>query len=206
MTRRLKAGDVSTLVGVRGIGGIGKTELAIAAVAALKEHFQERVLWLDCGSNDVIAIQERLAAALGISLDSQDPYIRGDSLKFALTRQQPTLVVLDDLRRRHLADLYAILPPRPPCAVLITSRRRDLPLPNDTVHSLDVLSRREATRLLKRLLPMSLRRDVADEWLNQIAKELEDIPLALKLAGRRAWVIAGRSESREPTSPGELAG
>ena len=193
--RRLKAGDTAAIAGVRGIGGIGKTELAIAAARELEAHFEGRVIWLDCGPNDVFALQERLAAAVGVSLEGDDLQVRADVLALAFRQQPPTLVILDDLRRRHLADFAFIAPPRPPCALLITSRRDDLPLSRQAIRRLDVLDPGQSQALLSALLPgewLSAEPDAAE----RVAELLERVPLALTLAARRAERIARRrSES-----------
>jgi len=193
LCERLRAGGVAAIAGVRGIGGIGKTELAIAAASELESHFEGRVIWLDCGPNDTLAIQERLAAAAGTVLDSEDPQVRADALALALRQQPPTLVVLDDLRRRHLADFGMIAPPRPPCALAVTSRRSDLPLPGQAIWHLDTLAPPQSQELLTTLLPAG--------WLaaepaaaEEIAGLLEHVPLALTLAGRRAERIGQRRD------------
>ncbi|MFQ5343972.1 MAG: NB-ARC domain-containing protein, partial [Anaerolineae bacterium] len=191
--RRLKAGDVAAIAGVRGIGGIGKTELAIAAAQALEADFEGRVIWLDCGPNDAYAIQGRLAAALGIELESGDLRVRADILDLTLRQQPPTLVVLDDVRRRHLADFACITPPCPPCALLITSRRYDLPLPSQAINNLDVLSAPQSRELLATLIPEGWL-DAEPEAAESITELLEHIPLALTLAARRARRIAGRRD------------
>ena len=193
LRRRLKATDTAAIVGVRGIGGIGKTELAIAAARDLEPHFEGRVLWLDCGPNDAYAIQERIAAALGIALEGEDLRLRADTLARTFHRQPPTLVVLDDVRRRHLAHLDCLIPPRPPCTLLITSRRRDLPLPPQAIRDLDVLSPARSREMLADLLP--------PEWLEAepqategVIEAVERIPLALRLAASRARTIARRKD------------
>ncbi|MCI0565534.1 MAG: NB-ARC domain-containing protein, partial [Nitrososphaera sp.] len=66
--QRLLGEEEVVIAAVRGIGGVGKTELAIAAVRRLEAHFEERVMWIDCGTNDIISIQARMAAALGFLL------------------------------------------------------------------------------------------------------------------------------------------
>ncbi len=191
--RRLKAGDTAAIASVRGIGGIGKTELAIAAAQELEAHFEGGVLWLDCGPNDAYAIQGRMAAALGVALEGDDLRIRADRLAGAFRLQPPTLVVLDDLRRRHMADLACITPPRPPCALLVTSRRYDLPLPEEAVRNLDVLSPARSRELLADLLPQAWL-DAEAGVLGEIVRTTGRIPLALKLAARRAHRIAGRKD------------
>ncbi|MFC1997335.1 tetratricopeptide repeat protein [Chloroflexota bacterium] len=191
--KRLQGRDVAAVASFRGIGGIGKTELAIAAVGKLDDHFEKRVVWIDCGPNEAYAIQERIAAALGITLESEDLQIRADHISLTLTQKPPTLVILDDLRRRHIADYHNIAPPCPPCSLLITSRRRDLPISSSAVYNLNVLSPSKSRELLDSLLP--------EDWLDNepnavkdITKLLEHIPLALTLAARRAKRIARRQD------------
>lgn len=110
--RRLQTGDVAAVAGVRGIGGIGKTELAIAVTREMEGCFEGGVVWIDCGPNDAFVIQERIAAAIGAEMAGTDLPQRADALAMAFSHQPATLVVLDDLRRRHLADWRYIAPRR----------------------------------------------------------------------------------------------
>jgi len=185
---RLRAGNMAALCG---IGGIGKTELAIAAAKRLESHFQGRIVWLECGPNDIFAIQERMAAALGVVLEQADLAIRRDILAAAWKQQPATLVVLDDLRHGHLARWDLVTPQRPPCILLITSRRTDLPVPPSAVLSLHELNPLHSIELLTLLLPtgwVEAEREAAQE----VVELLEHVPLALTLAARRAIIIAGR--------------
>ncbi|MCB0173740.1 MAG: hypothetical protein KDJ97_24685, partial [Anaerolineae bacterium] len=193
LCNRLKAGDVAAVAGVRGIGGIGKTELAIAAANRLKPHFGEaHILWLECGPNSVYAIQERIAAALGVPLTGNDLRLRADSLALALKQRPPTLMVLDDIRRRHLADFHYLLPPRPPCALLVTSRRDDLPnVPRQAIKKLEVLAPEQADLLLTNLLD-EIGLVPETETVTEVSALLEHIPLALTLAAGRAGRLARR--------------
>lgn len=195
---QLRSQDVAAVVGVRGVGGIGKTEVAIAAVEALCSHFAGQVIWLEGGPNDVFALQGRLSEALGVRLEAGELATRADALHLALRNGPPRLIVLDDLRRRHLADFVHLKPPCPPCALLVTSRRADLPLPDDAILRLDQLTQREAEALLAELLP--------NGWparepglVAEIAGFLERIPLALTLAERRARQIGQRQDGGAST-------
>ena len=190
LRRRLLAGDAGALVGVKGLGGIGKTELAIATAQTLANDFSGGVFWLECGANAVAAVQQRLADALGVRLSSPDLATRADQLAGALRLRPPSLVVLDDVRRPHAAAFELLRPPTPPCALLVTSRRSDLPLPPAAIRSLETLTAASAAALLRFLLAEAgLDGDAAT--INAIA-ELLDLPLAIKLAGRRAVLLAQR--------------
>jgi hypothetical protein len=108
--------------------------------------------------------------------------------------------VLDDLRKRHLADLRFLPLPRPPCAVLMTSRWTRLPLPAEAIKLLEVLDDAPAKALLASLLP--------GEWLVAepgalagILALLDNIPLALTLAANRAREIAQRQDEPSRTKP-----
>ncbi|MBC7250401.1 MAG: tetratricopeptide repeat protein, partial [Anaerolineae bacterium] len=193
LCQRLRRGDVAALAGVRGIGGIGKTELAIAVARELENEFAGGAMWFDCGPNDAYAIQERMASALGVNLQQDDLRLRADQLAMAWRSRPPTLVVLDDLRRRHLADFDCIAPPRPPCALLVTSRRSDLPLPGAAVRELDPLTPAQSGDLLASLLSPQMV-EAEPEAAAAVAKLLENIPLALVLAARRAERIARRRD------------
>ncbi|HQE92391.1 MAG TPA: tetratricopeptide repeat protein [Anaerolineae bacterium] len=197
---RLKRGDISALAGMRGIGGIGKTELAIAAARALEAHFNGCVVWLDCGSNAVPAIQERVAAALGVKLEGDDLMQRADVLARAWRGQPPTLVVLDDVRAAHLQNFAALLPPRPPCALLVTSRRHDLPaLPPDALRHLNVLDPAPSQALITDLLSVDLEHD--PQAAGGIVELLDRIPLALTLVARRLATLAARRRTPDAESP-----
>ena len=186
--QRLRQGDVAALASLQGIGGIGKTELANLVARTLADDFGGRIVWIECGPNDVLAIQERMAAALGAQLHERDPAIRGDALHRAWQGQPPTLVVLDDLRRAHLPHLGHLRPPQPPCALLITSRRYNLPLPVGTIRSLDLLSDEEAgAALADQISPEVLAQE--PEALAGALGLLGGIPLAIHLAANRARAI-----------------
>lgn len=198
LRQRLLAGEKAAVAGVRGIGGIGKTELAIAVVQELGEHFPGEIIWLDCGPNDGFVIQERLAQAVGAQLTTNDLDSRADALALAMSKRPATLVVFDDIRRRHLADLEDLLPPSPPCAVLITSRRHDLPLPRQAVRRIDVLEPAEGEGLLEDLLRAEGVPTNGEE-VAAIARLLEYVPLALTLAARHAAaIIEWELESEQP--------
>ena len=206
LCQQLSTNGVAAVVGVRGIGGIGKTELAIAAVQQLKSHFAGNVEWFDCGPNDVAAIQERMASALGFLLPGTDLTVRADALHQAWRARAPTLVVLDDLRRRHLGGYAHLIPPCPPCALLITSRRSDLPLHNpDAIRELDPLAKDESGELLATLLPAAWLA-AEPEIAAAVVKLLDNIPLALMLAARRGREIAKRRKkpSQEPIAQSQI--
>ncbi|GIK56670.1 MAG: hypothetical protein HND44_08455 [Chloroflexi bacterium] len=190
LTQQLLVGGEAAIAGVRGLGGLGKTELAIAVVQAIKGRFRGGVIWLECGPLDVLVVQGRLAQALGVELKTNDLAGRADVLRLALRARKETLVVLDDVRLGQLTQIKYLLPPRPPCAVLVTSRRDDLVgLPPQSIMQLKELPDVEGENLLAALLADA---NVSGDakLVQAIARELENIPLALELAAGRAARLA----------------
>lgn len=97
------------------------------------------------------------------------------------------------MRRRHLAEFDQIKPPRPPCALLVTSRRYDLPLPGPAIKNLDVLPAKQARELLSTRIPEAWL-DAEADATEAVCELVEYIPLALTLAARRAERIAKRQD------------
>jgi tetratricopeptide (TPR) repeat protein len=185
---RLQAGGQAALVGVRGLGGIGKTELAIAAAQTVTPAFAGGVIWLECGAIDVAGVQQRLADALGVALPTSDLRQRADVLRSALATRAATLVVLDDVRYTHATAFDLLRPPAPPCALLVTSRRSDLPLRPGDILPLETFTPAQAEELLTFLLHEQGIPAAADTVAAIAA--LLDLPLAVGLAARRAAQLA----------------
>jgi tetratricopeptide (TPR) repeat protein len=110
LLQRLTAGeDVGIGVGIfalAGMGGVGKTALAAAAVTWLADDvhaFPGGVAWIPCtdlvGASGLATLVERVARALGREdvLAEQDPARRRAALAAALARRPKTLLALDNV-------------------------------------------------------------------------------------------------------------
>ena len=205
----------ASIAGLRGIGGIGKTELAIHVVQALEPEFDGRILWLQCGESPIFSLQTQLALALGLNLEpaGQDEAARAALIKTALEKAPRCLVVFDDVREAHRQRFHLLDVPKPPHAMLVTSRRADV-LPELAVRRLDVLNDTAATALLLNACGLTLSppaesgaktegvRDdavVEAEALKGILHLLENIPLALILVGRQ--IAKGQKRRKRPERP-----
>ena len=116
----------ASIAGLRGIGGIGKTELAIHVVQALEPEFDGRILWLQCGESPIFSLQSQLALSLGLDLEpaGQDEVARATLIKNALEKAPRCLVVFDDVREAHRQRFHLLDVPKPPC-LLYTSDAAD---------------------------------------------------------------------------------
>ncbi|MGB3764152.1 MAG: BTAD domain-containing putative transcriptional regulator, partial [Ornithinimicrobium sp.] len=113
------------LIAITGLGGMGKSALAIEAAHRLHDDFADGTLYLhlgtETGRGGVPAILGHFLSLLGISAEACPP---GLDARVALFRSvlddRRVLVVLDDVPAD--VDLTYVLPTRAPCAAILTSR------------------------------------------------------------------------------------
>jgi tetratricopeptide (TPR) repeat protein len=174
----------SHVVVLAGSEGIGKTQLAIDFAHRYGRFFAGGVFWIDFSIAEDVALQVAACGDVGameLRADFADLSL-DDQLHMVLRAWQeetPRLLIFDDCEDQDL--LREWLPSGGGAHVLVTSRRSawDGALKVTTV-PLGPLPREESAALLRRLRP-----DVAasEPALRQIAEEMEDQPLALRLAG-----------------------
>jgi DNA-binding SARP family transcriptional activator len=168
-----------------GKAGVGKTALAVHLGHVLSERFPDGQLYADLGGADPgpvdpHTILARFLAALGV------PVPLGRHEREALYRSRladrRVLVVLDDVASVNL--VRPLIPAGSACAVLLTSRMR-LAGVRPTGHlDLDVLTRDDATEMLKSLVGgdrLAREKGSAAELVDLCAR----LPLAIEMAGVR---------------------
>ncbi|MCY0954185.1 AfsR/SARP family transcriptional regulator [Streptomyces sp. H27-S2] len=217
-TLRPDGAEAVVISAVGGIGGVGKTALALHAAHRLREHFPDGQLYANLrGVRDDPAQPGSVLAAflraLGV-LDSAIP--EGAEERAALYRSRlagrRVLLVLDDAR--DIGQIEPLLPGASSCAVLVTSRSTLPELPADLRIRLDVLSSADAITLLGRILGEA--RIAAEPAEAAAMAELcGGLPLALRIAGSRlatrpGWSLAaflglleGRRSPFSATAAGE---
>lgn len=203
---------------IDGMGGVGKSALAVHAAHRLAKYFPDGQLFLDLygftrgkaprDPGDALAT---LLSGLGVppqripaDIDARAALYRD---RLSGTR---TLVVLDNAADE--AQIRPLLPAAECCLVLITSRRRLKALDDALPLPLDVLPVRTAVALLRQAARTESA--PADEALWQQAAELcGRLPLALLIAaallrtGGKAWNVQRLVDRLAARPPGdELAG
>jgi hypothetical protein len=170
--------DAATIIGVRGMGGIGKTELAILAANRLRSSFPDAALLLNLGG--VSAAPMSAAQALRQVIHAFTPNAEvGDDIE-ALQRQY--CAVLSGKRAVILADdagdaaqVRPLLPP-PGCVLLVTGRRL-FTLPGMTTVDLGQLSEAEAIALVQAICPR-----IPVDAARMMSRACGYLPLALRIA------------------------
>jgi hypothetical protein len=181
VARALRGGDTTVALGQVvasiGLGGLGKTQLAVELVHRYGRFFSGGVFWLSFASADEVPLQVAACAAPG--LEARPLEERVQRVQHAWQSAVPRLLVFDNCEEEALLDQWR--PPSGGCRVLVTSRRSTWsPTLGVTALPLDLLPRPDSIALLRRYQP-NLAPDDPD--LDALAAELGDLPLALHLAG-----------------------
>jgi predicted ATPase len=200
-----KALEESRVVTLTGVGGVGKTRVALQVAAEVLPGYADGAWLVDLGGvGDPLSVEEATATALGVQASPTRP------LATSLTdflRAKRLLLVLDNCE--HLVEAVATLAERvatscPQVTVLATSREglavsgeHVLPLPPMQVPSddtLEAVAGSEAVRLFVERAGDVRPGFVVDPdnaaLLARLCRRLDGIPLAIELAAARVRSLA----------------
>ncbi|MEU9562586.1 BTAD domain-containing putative transcriptional regulator [Streptomyces sp. NPDC048161] len=191
-------GSVMAVSALAGIGGVGKTTLAVHVAHQARQHFPDGQLYVDLqGAGARAAEPETVLGAFLRALGTADSAIP-DSLdeRAALYRStldgRRILVLLDNAH--DAAQVRPLLPGTAGCAALITSRVRMVDLAGSHLVDLDVMSPEEALQLFTRIAGeerISAEREAALD----VVAACGFLPLAIRIAAsrlsaRRTWTVS----------------
>lgn len=191
-------GRVMALSAVAGIGGVGKTTLAVHVAHRSRTAFPDGQLYIDLqGTGPRPAEPEAVLGAFLRALGRADAAIP-DTLpeRAALYRSlldgRRVLVLLDNAR--DAAQVRPLLPGTEGCAALVTSRIRMVDLAGAHLVDLDVMSPDEALALFTKIVGAERVRSEREAALDVVAA-CGFLPLAIRiaasrLAARRTWTVS----------------
>ncbi|MFE5626386.1 BTAD domain-containing putative transcriptional regulator [Streptomyces virginiae] len=190
--------QVMAVSALAGIGGVGKTTLAVHVAHAARPHFPDGQLYVDLQGTDARpaepeAVLGSFLRALGTP-DTAIPDSPAD--RAALYRStldgRRVLVLLDNAR--DAAQVRPLLPGTAGCAALVTSRVRMAGLAGAHLVDLDVMSPEEALQLFTRIVGEERVRAERQAALDVVGA-CGFLPLAIRiaasrLAARRTWTVS----------------
>ncbi|TJZ52078.1 tetratricopeptide repeat protein [Streptomyces piniterrae] len=191
-------GRVMAVSALTGIGGVGKTTLAVHVAHAAHKHFPDGQLYVDLqGAGNSPSEPEAVLGAFLRALGTPDASIpNGVEERAALYRSslagRRILALLDNAR--DAAQIRPLLPGTEGCAALITSRARMIDLAGAHLVDLDVMSPDEAFTLFT-LIVGEERVNAEREASMDVVGACGFLPLAIRiaasrLASRRTWTVS----------------
>ncbi|XP_021643442.2 uncharacterized protein LOC110637569 [Hevea brasiliensis] len=177
------------ILGVCGMGGVGKTTLVKEVVRqAQLEYLFDDVIFVTVSETPKIrGIQADVAEFLSLRLHEEEIFLRANRLRERLKKEKRILIILDDIWTTLQLEEVGI-----PfgadckgCKILLTSRGRDVchGMGAQKVFPLEVLSKEEALNLFEITASVS-----EEPYLRRIATEIVEkcagLPLAIVKAGR----------------------
>lgn len=176
-----KFGDCP-IIGLTGLGGVGKTALATHLAHQLKDQFADGILWAQMDATRPAAVLRNFAATFG---QAQAVAEASDmSEKAAIVRQilanKEILIVLDNVEESE--EIRWLIPSGKRNVTLITTRNQKL-LVNLGAKSFELrpLNAIEGLELLKRVTRAENRISAEEEEAKRIIKLVGGLPLALNI-------------------------
>ncbi|WP_328989760.1 tetratricopeptide repeat protein [Kribbella sp. NBC_01245] len=190
LLRASRDGDRLTVIAINGVGGIGKSSLAVEVARGVAEEFPDGQLYVNLhGATPGVTplnpdeVLDRLLRAVGDRGAGLPTGTEEATARFrTLTAGRRLLIVLDDAV--DAAQVRPLLPGGPGCAVLITSRDVLTALDGATHVRLNALGEAEGVDLLSRLAGVE-RVGIDTAASLDIVRLCGCLPLAISIAGAR---------------------
>ena len=176
----LRRDDVRVLT-LTGLGGTGKTRLALQAAAEQVEHTPHGVWWVPLQMlRDARMVVPTIASALGIVGDIADE-LEGKHL----------LLLLDNVEHvlEAVPELAELLQDAPGVTILATSRE-PLGLAGEHVFAVPRLDERQAVDLFAERARAVVADFESDDFVAKICERLDGVPLAIELAAARVSLLS----------------
>ena len=171
---------------LRGMGGIGKTTLAIAFahLPDVQTKFNDGILWTSLGPKPTVRLLlDGWGRALGMDLQPERDEAACQNRLRQVLHGRRMLIVVDDVWDTIQGNYFKVGGSH--CRTLFTTR--ETPIANDLATRertmrVDVLKPEAAINLLYRLSPET--KTVDGEIVKRLCERLEFLPLGITLAGR----------------------
>ncbi len=186
--------DTPSVWTISGLGGIGKTALAVRVAHRLRSQFPDGQLAVDLrGSSsdpaDPAAVLRQFLTALGVS-GIPDEVDRRSALLRSVLATRRVLLLLDNARDNE--QILPLLPGSGGCAVLVTSRSRMVDVPGAPAFALEVLDHREALDLFAGIIG-GQRTAAEPAEASAVVRMCGNLPLAVRIAASRLTARPGWS-------------
>lgn len=171
-----------SIVGLAGAGGIGKSALACHFATQYRGEFPDGVIGIQVNGKDVDTIAREFVRRIGAELDPEDERDAATIMQEVFAHRR-MLLIFDNADQ---AKIKVLRPGGNRCAVIITTRDRNLPLsldiPDESTIDLPPLPEPDSWRLLEKILGEE-RVAAEEEAAREIIQLVGNLPLALQIVG-----------------------
>lgn len=182
LNQQLQRHNQVVITAVEGMGGVGKTELAIqySLLELQRKNYPGGICWIRAREQD-IGLQIVNFARTDLDLKPPDDLKPPARVRWCWKRWREgnTLIVFDDVK--DYSDIKPYLPPQPSQFKVLITTRLKLDLPSSMY--LAVLSEPDALELLSQLVSAE-KVEQELETAKELCQRLGYLPLALQLVGR----------------------
>ncbi|MGB8510261.1 MAG: SIR2 family protein, partial [Pyrinomonadaceae bacterium] len=169
---------IGQTVSFQGLGGLGKTQLAVEYAYRFRDEYPNGVIWLNADQDIDAQLTELAGRARWVAPESEHKY-KLEVAKHRLRTFSDCLIIFDNLE--HVESLDSYLPEAQANPHLLVTSRIDQPSFNP-IH-IDPLDEALSLELLFQEAGREPLRDDERFVATLISKELGGLPLALELAG-----------------------
>ncbi|KAL9429737.1 hypothetical protein AB3S75_031538 [Citrus x aurantiifolia] len=179
-----------SIVGVYGMGGIGKTTLVKeVARQAREDKLFDLVVFSEVSQTlDIKKIQQEIAEKLGLVLQEETESRRASRLYERFKKEEKILIILDNIWK--CVDLEAVGIPfgddHKGCKLLLTARDRNVlfRMGSEKNFSIEILNEEEAWRLFKLMADDHVENRELKSTATEVAKACKGLPIALTTIAR----------------------
>ncbi|XP_077243565.1 disease resistance protein At4g27190-like [Tasmannia lanceolata] len=202
---------ISSIIGVYGMGGVGKTTLVeqVGKKAEIEKWCDQVVKVTVSHNQDLKKIQSELGEKLGMSLTEESLDVRAGRLLDRLKQEKKILIILDDLWDR--LDLAHVGIPcgdsHKGCQIIMTTRNKDTCFAMDCQEMIEVrvLSSHDSWNLFKKKSGVA-ETDEVQSLAKDVAEECKGLPLAIvtvasALKGKGSSVWSNALQELRRSSP-----
>lgn len=169
------------IVGIYGMGGVGKSTLAKHFAHEYKKSFPDGVLFADLRTQEPAAILESFSGAYGWDIGSRKNLLDKAEFVRTILSQKRSLLILDNANDSEI--LTYLLPTTGKCSVIVTTRDKDIAsLQGFQELILGPLNESESIELLTKIVG---RNKILSERIEavRITEMCGNLPLAVNISG-----------------------
>lgn len=169
------------IVGIYGMGGVGKSTLAKHFAHQYRTSFPDGVLFADLRIQEPAALLESFARAYGCDLSSTKNILDKAEFVRTILSQKRSLLILDNANDSEI--LTYLLPTFGQCSVIVTARDKDIaPLQGFQELILEPFNMSESIELLTKLVGKNTILSESSEAA-KISEMCGNLPLAINISG-----------------------